>query len=257
MLVFWAAANTGGLAQIFSLPYQPSGSLQSSSAAAPWPTGSGTHLLLAMGAHAQGAFRGAHTLWFLRCGLRPSKVHNPPGASDLGLMPPKPSQECWAARWRGDWSCCCRKIPQSAPEYLSFWENPPAQSCCSIQGRACPLTQPSSLARPGTVRVRAKHGPTLNSPQTAPTVPVCLAPCPYSPLCDFKQPGLSQCCSSLVWQGRVLLTWLSPRSPVVGASLGLQSPCSPRWSQGPLFPEAIPLLSVFSVSSILFGLLSS
>ena len=90
-------------------------------------------------------------------------------------------------------------------------------------------------------------------------VSVCLPLCPYSPPCDFKQPGLSQCCSSLVWQGREPLTLLSPRSPVAGLAgtgLGLQLPCSPHWSQGPFCPEAIPLLSVFSVSSILFGLLS-
>ena len=61
-------------------------------------------------------------------------------------------------------------------------------------------------------------------------------------------------------QGRGLLTWLSPRSPAAGpaqAGLGLQPPWSPRLSQGPFCIEAIPLPSVFSVSSILFGLLSS
>ena len=41
-----------------------------------------------------------------------------------------------------------------------------------MQGRACPFTQPTSPARPGTVRVRAPHGPTLNSPQLVPTVSV-------------------------------------------------------------------------------------
>ena len=39
---------------------------------------------------------------------------------------------------------------------------------------------------------------------------------PYSPPCDFKQPGLSRCCSSLVWQEREPLTQLSPRSPAAG-----------------------------------------
>ena len=95
-----------------------------------------------------------------------------------------------------------------------FSENPPAQSCHSIQRRACPLTQPTSPARPGTVWVRAPHGPTLNSHHLAPTVSVGLPLYPYSPPCDLKQPGLSWCCSSLVWQGRELLTWLSPKSPV-------------------------------------------
>ena len=40
-----------------------------------------------------------------------------------------------------------------------------------VQGRACPLAQPTSPARPGTVWVRAPQGPTLNSPQPAPRSP--------------------------------------------------------------------------------------
>ena len=71
-----------------------------------------------------------------------------------------------------------------------------------MHGRACVPTQPTSPARPGTVWVRAPHGPTLNSPQLVPTVSMGLPLHPYSPPCDFKQPGLSQCCSSLAWQGR-------------------------------------------------------
>ena len=86
------------------------------------------------------------------------------------------------------------------------------KSSCSIQGRACPLTQPISPARPGTVWVRAPHGPALNSPQLVPIVFMCLPLRPYSPPCDFKQPGLSWCCSSLVWQGRKALTGLSQES---------------------------------------------
>ena len=78
------------------------------------------------------------------------------------------------------------------------------------------------------------------------------------PSLHFRQPGLSQCCSSLVWQGREPLTGLSPRSP--GAGLGARGwGCSrpgPALVPGTLCPEAIPLPSVFSVSSILFGLLS-
>ena len=164
--------------------------------------------------------------------------------------------------WRGDWSCCCRGIPESAPEGLFlFGKNPPAQSSApSVQGRACPLTQPASPARPGSVQVRIPHSPTFNSPQPAPVVSQGFPFHPYSPPCDFKQPGLSQCCSGLVWQGRGPLTLLSPRSPAAGpagASLGLQPPWSPSWSQGPFCPEAIPLPSVTSVYSVLFGLLSS
>ena len=118
--------------------------------------------------------------------------------------------------------------------------------------------QPTSPVRPGTVRVRAQHGPTLNSPQPAHTVSMGLPLCPYSPPCDFKQPGLSWCCSSLVWQGMELLAWLSPRIPVagqVGVGLGLKSSWSLYWSQGPFCPEAIPLPSVFSVSSIMVSYL--
>ena len=161
----------------------------------------------------------------------------------------------------GGWSCCCRRIPQNAPEGLFllgkiFLLNPAAPSAPSIKGRACPLPQPTSPARLGTVWDKAPDGPTLSSPQLVPTVSVCLPLRPYSPPCNFKQPGLSRCCSSLVWQGKELLTRLSPRSPaasLVGArwvpGLGLQSLWSLCWSQGPFCPEAIPLPSVFSVSS--------
>ena len=73
--------------------------------------------------------------------------------------------------WRGDWSCCRRGISQSAPEGLFlFREKPPAWSCGSLQqGRAWPLTQPTSPASLGAVRVRIASSPTLNSPQPAPT----------------------------------------------------------------------------------------
>ena len=56
--------------------------------------------------------------------------------------------------------------------------------------------------------------PTLNSLQMAHMVSVGLPLCHYSPSCDFKQPGLSQCCSNLVWQGMEPLTRLSPKTPV-------------------------------------------
>ena len=45
------------------------------------------------------------------------------------------------------------------------------------------------------------------------TAPVCLPLHPYSPPCDFKQPGVSRCCSNLVWQGRKPLNWISLKSP--------------------------------------------
>ena len=164
------------------------------------------------------------------CGLSSlrDEVQTLPGGCTCSL-------DGWVAGWRGDWSCCCRGIPQSATMGLFlFWKilllNPVAPS---VQGKACPLTQPTSPARPGTVWVRVTHGPTLYSPQPAPMVSVGLPLRPYSPPCDFKQPDLSRCCSGLVWQGREQLTRLSPRSPgagPAGAGLGLQQPWSLRWS---------------------------
>ena len=67
-----------------------------------------------------------------------------PGTSDLGSMPPTSPWVCRAARYRGDWSCCCRRVPQTAPESLFILGkilllNPVAPS---IPGRACLLTQP-------------------------------------------------------------------------------------------------------------------
>ena len=61
---------------------------------------------------------------------------------------------------------------------------------------------------------------------------------PYSSPCDFKQPGLSRCCSSLVWQGRDLLTWLSPKSPATDPAVAEPGPhTGPRdlifWKQSP------------------------
>ena len=44
-----------------------------------------------------------------------------PGASYLGSMPPTPLWEHRVARWRGGWSCCCRRIPQTAPKCLFFF----------------------------------------------------------------------------------------------------------------------------------------
>ena len=36
----------------------------------------------------------------------------------MGLVSPTALWERRAAWWRGDWSCCCRRVPQSAPEGL-------------------------------------------------------------------------------------------------------------------------------------------
>ena len=110
-----------------------------------------------------------------------------------------------------------------------------------------PLQLDQGLSRSGS------HAAQLSTlPSCPPPASMGLPLHPYSPPCDFKQPGLSWCCSSLVLQGRGPLARLSPRSLAAGpAGAGL------HWSQGHFCPEAIPLPSVFSVSSILFGLLSS
>ena len=60
------------------------------------------------------------------------------------------------------------------------------------------------------------HAAPLSTPQPVPVVSLGFPLHPYSPPCDFRQPGLSHCCSGLVWQGRGPFTWLSPRSPVAG-----------------------------------------
>ena len=68
----------------------------------------------------------------------------------MGSIPTTAPRGRQAARWTGDWSCCCSRIPQSAPEGLFLFEkilvlNPATPS---IQGRTCPLMQPTSPARP-------------------------------------------------------------------------------------------------------------
>ena len=55
------------------------------------------------------------------CGLRSLKLHFP-HALDLGLLPATPPQEHGSAKWRGDWSCCCRRIPQTAPKDIFLFE---------------------------------------------------------------------------------------------------------------------------------------
>ena len=79
------------------------------------------------------------------------------------------------------------------------------------QGRACPLTHPTSPTRPGTNQVKAHPCQCTQSPLIL-SVPVCLLLHPYSHSCDVKQPGLSQCCSNLVRQGIEPLNWLSPKN---------------------------------------------
>ena len=159
------------------------------------------------------------------------------------------------------WSCCCRGIPQSAPEGLSFWEksscsilwlppykegpdlshSPPLQLAGGGPGKDCrrpnfQLSLASACGLPGFST--SSLFPSLRLQATR-SLTVLLRPC-------------------LAVEGAV--TRLSPRSPAAGpaqAGLGLQLPWSRRWSQGRFCLEAIPLPSVFSVSSVLFGLLSS
>ena len=123
-----------------------------------------------------------HTPWLVpvvsvsskkRCGQSQVNAHS------LWCMRTLPSlcahcQEGWVAGWRGDWSCCYRGIPKVPPRVFFFLGKSSCKSWGSIQGRACPLTQPTSPARLGTVHVRAPHAPTLNSPLLVPMVSLCL-----------------------------------------------------------------------------------
>ena len=76
--------------------------------------------------------------------------------------------------------------------------------------------------------------PTPKSPQLASAVSVgTQRPCVFVtsslfPPCDFKQQGLSPCCSNLVWQGREPLTRFSPKNPaadLAGAGPGAAAHC--------------------------------
>ena len=63
-----------------------------------------------------------HSPWSVPVVSGPCKVHTLPSASDSVLMSPTSPWECWAAGWRGSWSCGCRRIPPSALEYLFLFE---------------------------------------------------------------------------------------------------------------------------------------
>ena len=108
------------------------------------------------------------------------------------------------------------KIPQTARWSDSFFFFFLRNSSCSSlplhtrKGLSSP--SPTSPTRPRTIQVMAQHGQCTQSLWVL-TAPVCLLLHPYSPPCDFKQPGLSQCCSNFVWQGSEPLMWLSPKSP--------------------------------------------
>ena len=198
-----------------------------------------------------GAFHGTYSPQCFGFGL--DALHTPAGGT--------------GGQWRGDLSCCCRRIPQTAPECLSLFfffalfhfekifllnpaapykegpillHSPPLQLDRGLSGSGPHMAQLSTLPRQHPQSLCVYHFIRIPLPVTS-----------------SNQVSLG---SSLVWQGRELLTWLSPRSPaagLAGVGLGLQSPWSLRWSKGPFCPVAVPLPSVFSVSSILFGLVSS
>ena len=182
MLVFLAATNSRDLAQPFSIPASTQAGVQ-------WPPDPQVQALTLLPGY--GCVLGSSEVCTLpsEClwSQAPSQCALSPWCLGFGLLPPTTPQErqvgCRVQRrlellLQGN----SPKCPRGS---FSFLENSPAQSRCSIQGRACPLTQPTSPARPGTV-------------QSAPTVSMCLPLRPYSPPCNFKQPGLCRCCSSLV-----------------------------------------------------------
>ena len=130
----------------------------------------------------------------------------------------------------------------------------------SIQGRACPLTQPTSPARPGL----SGSGPHTVQLSTLPSwrpwsqwvYHFILIPIPVT---SNNQVSLGAI-QALFGRGEPLAQ-LFPRSPTAGPAgqraWGSSRPGPCTGPRGLFCSEAIPLLSVFSVSSILFVLLSS
>ena len=170
------------------------------------------------------------------------------------------STEGQVAGWRGDWSCCFRGIPQSAPKVFFFL----GKSCSILRLPWYKEGPVPSLSPPLQVDCYCLgQGPTWPNSQLSPAGAHGLRGFPTLSLFPSLQLQATRSLLVLlkpVWQGREPLAQLSPRSPAAGpagAGLGLQSPWSLRWSQGPFCPEAIPFPSVFSVSSILSGLLYS
>ena len=188
-------------------------------------------------------------------------MHTLLGASDVGLMPPHLHGSSGQPDGKETGAAAAGEFPKVPRRVFFFFEkiillNPAAPyKEGPVLSHSPPLQLDQELSRSGPHMAQFS---TLPSQHHGFSVFTTYSPYPLP--CDFKQPGLSQCCSRLVWQGREPLTQLSPMSPVagpVGAGLGLQSPWFLSWSQGPFCPEKIHLPFVFSVSSILFGLLSS
>ena len=80
----------------------------------------------------------------------------PPLCFRFGLdTRPQPFKSPRAAGWRGDWSCCCRGMPQSAPEGLFLSDkilllNPATPyKEGPVLSHSPPLTLDQGLSRPG------------------------------------------------------------------------------------------------------------
>ena len=154
------------------------------------------------------------------CTLPGLCIHSPGSACGLSSLQdevctlPNQCAHCLdgqVAGWRGDWSFAAGNSPKCSQGSFLCVEG---ESSCSILclllykegpvlSHSPPLQLNHRLSRSGSHTTRLS---TL--PRQHPGL-VCLSLCPYSPPYNFKQPGLSWCCSSLVWQGRELLTWLS------------------------------------------------
>ena len=179
-------------------------------------------------------------------------------------MPPPKHR---AAGWGGGQSGCCRGIPQTATKCLFFHFFFLRNSSCSSlplhtrKGLSFHTAHLSSYT--GDYLVQGPSPPNSQlSPASAQspwvlTDPMCLPLHPYSPPCNFKQLGLSQCCSNLVWQGRELLTQLShenPEADLVGTGPGAAVTLVPSLVPGTLLSSSTLLTVGFSMSSTIFGL---
>ena len=151
--VLFVCSQPGGLAQLFSVP--PS-TQAASRPALQWPPDPQVQELTLL--PSMGSCTGPSVIHTLpgACGLRSLELHSP------WCTPPWEHQ---VAGWRGDWTCCCRRIPQSAPEDLFLFEkivllNPAASY---KEGPVLSLSPPLQLDQdcPG-------HGPTRPNSQFSP-----------------------------------------------------------------------------------------
>ena len=130
------------------------------------------------------------------------------------VLPCHRGSTAWAGRVMGAGEF--PKQPPSASFFtFSFLKIAPAQACHSKQGPGLshsPTFQPDQ-ERSGSGSVMAQLSPSGIHSLSGCTPPLGVCHFVLIPPCDFKQPGLSRCCSNLVWQGRKPLTWLSPKNP--------------------------------------------